>query len=80
MAEPHKRPIAIETALPLRLLFRLPLRQTEGCLSSVLSLMDVSLPRPDHTTLSRRHATVTIRQQVDHAPPGLLDVIVDSTG
>src|SRR5262245_6147959 len=42
--------------------------------------MDLSLPCPDHTTLSRRHATVTIRQQVDHAPPGPIDLIVDSTG
>lgn len=60
--------LAIETALTLRLLFRLPRRQTEGFLGSVLTLMGLSLPCPDHTTLSRRNATVAIRQQVDHAP------------
>jgi hypothetical protein len=49
----------------LRLLFRLPLRQTEGLLHSLLTLMDLTLPCPNHTTLSRRKATVVIQQQVD---------------
>ena len=60
-AQPMYADIAIETALTLRLLFQLPLRQTEGFLGSVLRLMDLSLPCPDHITLSRRHATVMIR-------------------
>jgi hypothetical protein len=72
--------LAIETALALRLLCRLPLRQTEGFLGSLLRLMDVMLPCPDHTTLSRRHATVAIRRQIDRAPQRPLDLIVDSTG
>jgi hypothetical protein len=42
--------------------------------------MDVPLPCPDHTTLSRRHPTVAIRQQVDRAFEGPLSLIVDSTG
>jgi hypothetical protein len=45
---------AIETALTLRLVFNLPLRQAEGFLRSVLSLMALDLEAPDHTTLSRR--------------------------
>ncbi len=45
---------AIETALMLRLVFKLPLRQAEGFLRSVLCLMGVNLEAPDHTTLSRR--------------------------
>src|SRR5262245_4387399 len=64
-AQPIYADIAIETALALRLLFHLPLRQTEGFLSSILTLMGVSLPRPDHTTLSRRNATVEMRQQIE---------------
>ena len=71
---------AMETALTLRLLFGLPRRQTEGFLGAVLRLMGWSLPCPDHTTLSRRHASVVIRRQVDHAPQGPIDLIVDSTG
>ena len=38
----------------LRLVFRLPLRQAEGFLRSLLSLMDVDLGAPDPTTISRR--------------------------
>src|SRR5215831_13865508 len=79
-AQPIYADIAIETALALRLLFHLPLRQTEGFLDSVVRLMDLALPCPDHTTLSRRHATVVIRRQINHAPQGPIDLIVDSTG
>ena len=43
--------LAIETALTLRLLFKLPLRQTEGFLKSIFRLMNVGLNVPDHTTL-----------------------------
>ena len=51
---------AIETALTLRLLFRVPLRQAEGFLRSVLSLMGVDLAAPDHTTLSRRSQSLAV--------------------
>jgi len=70
---------AIETALTLRLVFKLPLRQAEGFLRSVLALMGVALEAPDHTTLSRRS------QRLDVAL-GLVPIkepihlIVDSTG
>ena len=46
--------IAIEAALTIRTVFHLPLRQTEGFLRSLANLLDVDLPIPDHTTLSRR--------------------------
>jgi len=79
-AQPVYSDIAIETMLALRLLLRLPLRQTEGFLHSVLTLMGLTLPCPDHTTLSRRNATVGVRRQVDRAPQGPLSLIVDSSG
>ena len=46
--------LAIETAMTLRLVFRLPLRQTEGFVRSVLTVMRAGVDAPDHTTLSRR--------------------------
>jgi hypothetical protein len=79
-AQPVYSDLAIETALTFRLLFRLPLRQTEGFLHAILTVMGLALPCPDHTTLSRRHATVAIRQQVDRALQGPISLIVDSTG
>ena len=70
---------AIETALVLRLVFKLPLRQAEGFLRSVLSLMDVDLEAPDHTTLSRRsqHFDVALKLVPVNEP---IHLIVDSTG
>jgi hypothetical protein len=51
---------AIETALTPRLVFKLPLRQAEGFLRSVLVLMGVDLEAPDNTTLSRRSQLVDV--------------------
>jgi hypothetical protein len=79
-AQPVYADLTIETALTFQLLFHLPLRQTAGFLRSVLQLMEVPLPCPDHTTLSRRHPTVALRQHVDRASAGPLSLIVDSSG
>ena len=69
----------IETALMLRLVFKLPLRQAEGFLRSLLSLMGVDLEAPDHTTLSRRsqHLDVDFHLVPANEP---IHLIVDSTG
>ncbi len=70
---------AIETALTLRLVFNLPLRQAEGFLRSVLSLMALELEAPDHTTLSRRGQNLSIQlARVSRKSP--INLIVDSTG
>jgi hypothetical protein len=69
---------AIGTALILRLVFKLPLRQAEGFLQSVLSLMGVDLEAPDHTTVSRRSQHLDIQLACVTAKP--LHLIVDSTG
>ena len=41
--------LAVRTALTLRVVFSLPLRQTEGFLDSLLRLMGLNLKAPDHT-------------------------------
>ena len=70
---------AIETALVLRLVFNLPLRQAEGFLRSVLSLMALDLEAPDHTTLSRRSRCLDVKlDRVVSSNP--IHLIVDSTG
>ena len=43
--------LAIVTALTLRTVFHLPLRQTEGFVASLIGLMGLDLQTPDHTTL-----------------------------
>jgi IS5 family transposase len=70
---------AIETALVLRLVFNLPLRQAEGFLRSVLSLMALDLEAPDHTTISRRSRQVDVGLRLA-ATKGRLHLTVDSTG
>ena len=70
---------AIETALTLRLVFKLPLRQAEGFLRSVLSLLGFNLEAPDHTTLSRRSQDLNVDlHRVAVGKP--IHLIVDSTG
>ena len=71
--------VSILTALTLRLVFRLPLRQTEGFLRSVLSAMEVDLDAPDHTTLSRRGQQLDLALRLIPAQ-GPLHLVIDSTG
>src|SRR3984885_5436833 len=52
--QPWYSPLAILPALTLRAVVRLALRQTEGLIGSVICLLGLDLPVPDHTTLSRR--------------------------
>jgi len=60
--------VAIETALTLRLLFHLPLRQAEGFLHSLFGMMGIDLSAPDHTTLSRRGQNLDLT--LDRVPTG----------
>jgi IS5 family transposase len=72
--------IAIEAALTIRMVFHLPLRQTEGFLRSLAQLLDLDLPIPDHTTLSRRHqklGEIPFRAAGNNPP---IHLLIDSTG
>ena len=71
-------PLAIATALTLRSVFRLALRQTEGLIGSIIALLGLDLAIPDHTTLSRRAESLdVVRPRPGSGPVHLL---VDSTG
>ncbi len=79
----HGRPFvfsdsAIECALTLRAVFRLPLRQTEGFLASVFGLLRLSLPIPDYSTLCVRGKTLKVTLPTRTNRP--LHLILDSTG
>ena len=70
----------IELGLTLRLLLKLPWRQTEGLLRSLLRIGGIDLSVPDHTTLSRRSksfASSSIPQRPKGEP---LHLVVDATG
>jgi Transposase DDE domain len=55
--QPHYSDLAITTAVTLRAVFRLALRQTEGLIGSILQLLGLDLPVPNFSTLSRRRAS-----------------------
>ena len=76
--QPWYSPLAILTALTLRAVFRLALRQTEGLIGSILRLLGLDLAVPDHTTLSRRAGTLEVPRA--RSGTGPLHLLVDSTG
>ena len=71
--------VAIQCALTLRAVFRLPLRATEGLVRSVIVLMGLALPTPDYTTLCRRQGAVGVVLP-RRLPEGAVHVVVDATG
>ena len=71
--------LAIDTALALRLIFHLPLRQAEGFLTSIFKILGLDLSAPDHTTLSRRGQLLDLTLRRVPTDAGL-HLIVDSTG
>ena len=77
--QPKYSNLAIETALTLGLVYHLPLRQTEGFVTSIFDLMGLHLDVPDHTTLSRRSKILKIKLKAN-SHLGLIDLIIDSTG
>ena len=72
--------LAILTALSLKAVFRLALRQTEGLIGSVIGLLGLDLAVPDHSTLSRRAATLDVPRPRSSAGAEPLHLLVDSAG
>lgn len=77
--QPVYSDLAIETALTVRLVYGLALRQTEGFLRSVSTLLDLGLRIPVHSTLSRRSKSLNVRMP-SCAEEGPVHVMIDSTG
>ncbi|WP_158933317.1 transposase [Acidisphaera sp. S103] len=75
--------MAILTALTLRAVFRLAYPQTEGLIGSITSLFGLMLRVRDHTTLSRRSATLAVPRLNPAAADGNvrpIHLLVDNTG
>jgi hypothetical protein len=77
--QPHDSGLAIRTALTLRAVFRLALRQTEGLIGSILQLLGLDLAVPDHSTLSRRAEALEVPKPCSRSR-GPVHLLVDSTG
>lgn len=64
-------------ALFLREAYHLPLRSTQGLVASVLRLMQVRLPAPHYSTLSRRARSLELSLA---APKKIKHLVIDSSG
>jgi hypothetical protein len=72
--------LAIEVSLMLRLVFRQPLRQTEGLMASIFELLGVDLKAPDHSTVSRRAMSLGSISKRSALPAEPAHILIDSTG
>ena len=70
---------SIQFCLTIKVLFKLPLRQTTGMVASLLKMADLDWAVPDYTTLCRRQKTLAVQIPYRRAA-GPLNLLVDSTG
>jgi len=70
---------AIQFCLSIKVLFRLPLRQTAGMVAGLLQEAGLDWPVPDASTLCRRQKTLAVQIPYRRAG-GPLNLLVDSTG
>jgi hypothetical protein len=71
--------LAIETMALVQAIYSLPGRQTAGLLASLFKLMKITLPVPDHSTLSRRRGKLQLSLPVQRLDKSR-HLVVDSTG
>ena len=69
---------AIEIMLTIKEVFHLTNRGVEGFVRSLFGLMKISLPVPDHSTLSKRGKTLQVK--LPKKASGGLNLVLDSTG
>jgi Transposase DDE domain len=70
---------AIQFCLTIKVLFKLPLRQTTGMMASLVKMADLTWAVPDYTTLCRQQKTLAVQIPYRRAD-GPLNLVVDITG
>lgn len=71
---------AIQTAVTLQQVFRMPLRQTAGFLTSIFGTLGLALPTPDYTTLCKRTKSLAVAIRVRPVRNEPIHIVVDGTG
>jgi IS5 family transposase len=71
--------LAIECTLVFKSVYHLSLRAAQGFLSSVVELMQLTLPIPDYSTVSRRQGVLAVRSALTpwRSPR---HIVIDATG
>ena len=71
--------VAVATMSTIKSIFSLAGRQAQGFVESVFELMQINLPVPDHSTVSRRLGSLQIKLPVNKKESAR-HLVVDSTG
>lgn len=72
--------VAIEMCLTLRLLLRLPLRQTQGFICGLIRKLGLEIQCPDYSLLSIRASELEKKLKRFPRPTGPVHVLIDSSG
>ena len=78
--QPTYSDLAITVCLTLGLVYKQPLRQTEGFVCSLVKLMGVDICVPDFSTFSRRRSGLDLPLKSRADTDGPIHLVVDSTG
>lgn len=71
--------LAIMAILKMRYLFNLTLRSAQGLISSLFRFLDIDLPVPNYTILSRRLRNLHIEYELPHHDEPI-SIAIDSSG
>jgi hypothetical protein len=78
--QPVYSDLAITVCLTLGMIYKQPLRQTEGLVRGLVWLMGLDLPVPGFSTFSRRGAQLDLPNRTRDQKDGPIHLVVDSTG
>ncbi len=78
--QPRYSDLAIELCLTLGVVFKQPLRQTQGLMRSIARLLEVEIAVPDFSTLSRRGSGLILQERPRANNQAVIHMVVDSTG
>jgi hypothetical protein len=78
--QPRYSDLAIELCLTLGMVFKQPLRQTQGLMRGIAGILGVEIAVPDFSTLSRRGNGVIMQTSSRADKQAAIHLVVDSTG
>lgn len=73
-------PLSIECCLTLRAVFKIPLRATQGFVTSLLKIMQLPLTAPDYSLLCKRQKNLKIKLPKKKQNSEGIHLVADSTG
>lgn len=78
--QPKYSDLAITICLALGVVYKQPLRQTQGLVRSIVRLMELEISVPDFSTLSRRGRELSLPEKSRSERTEPVHLVVDSTG